>query len=156
VIMNGEDINQLPPSLNKKRETILPLINQIELKKTELATDKRSKANAQKRLKGQIAWEEEAHKTDAALKKEASTLMKEIWIPNKHQLSKKTRAQTRQNVHKMSRLLSMRGLPAKGRKALDWLVKVQSQHLHHFQNPFSWHEFTGKVERPESPIPFPP
>ena len=75
-----------------------------------------------------------------------------IWIPNKENLTKKTRKEMLQNIHNMNSLLSAHTLSDKQKKVVQWLNAVQTNHLQHFQNPFSWHEYTGQVEAPAYPI----
>lgn len=75
-----------------------------------------------------------------------------VWVPTAENLSKKTRAETLKNMHNASRILSIPGVPAKQRQALTWLTQTGSFHLNAFQNPFSWHEFTGQTEAPQYPM----
>lgn len=75
-----------------------------------------------------------------------------VWIPNKENLSKKTRKEMLQNIHNMNSLLSADALSDKQKKVVKWLNAVQANHLQHFQNPFSWHEYTGQVEAPFYPV----
>jgi len=74
-----------------------------------------------------------------------------VWIPNSENLSKKTRKEMLQNIHNMNSLLSAHALSDKQTKVVKWLNAVQANHLQHFQNPFSWHEYTGQVEAPFYP-----
>jgi len=71
-----------------------------------------------------------------------------VWIPSKENLSKKTRKEMLQNIHNMNSLLSADALSDKQKKVVKWLNTVQANHLQYFQNPFSWHEYTGQVEAP--------
>jgi len=77
---------------------------------------------------------------------------KQIWLPNSDNLKKYSRKELRDNIHKMSGILSSKSLPRKTRLALRWAVDAQQEHLIHFQNPFEWHEVTVTVTPPERKI----
>ncbi|MFA5584677.1 MAG: hypothetical protein WDA09_10735, partial [Bacteriovoracaceae bacterium] len=86
--------------------------------------------------------------------KENINLLKDnqIWLPNMDNLKKYSRKELRDNIHKMSGILSSKTLPRKTRLALRWAVDAQQEHLIHFQNPFEWHEVTVAVTPPERKI----
>lgn len=76
--------------------------------------------------------------------------IKEMWIPTASNLTKKTRKETLENMHKIGGIIDLPYIPGKYKSQLYWLNSVTSNHLQHFQNPFSWHEFNGSsVERPQ-------
>lgn len=82
------------------------------------------------------------------LKKKIANKEKIVWSPTFENLNKKSRKETLDNIHQLNAMMSLPGLPDKQRKAMQWLSQVSTNHLVHFQNPFSWHEFTGKAEKP--------
>lgn len=76
-----------------------------------------------------------------------------VWVPTKENLTKKTRKELLQNLHDMNALLSADALTDKQAKTVRWLNTVQANHLQYFQNPFSWHEYTGHTEGPQNSFP---
>lgn len=74
----------------------------------------------------------------------------QVWIPNAENLSRKTRAETMANIHKIESIKAMPGISPKKLMALNWLQHVSQTHLQTMENPFSWHEFTGRM--PEKPL----
>ncbi len=82
------------------------------------------------------------------IKKRIANKEKLVWSPTFENLNRKSRKETLDNIHQMNALMTLPGLPEKQRKAMQWLSQVSTNHLVHFQNPFSWHEFTGKAEQP--------
>ncbi|WPU64865.1 hypothetical protein [Peredibacter starrii] len=86
------------------------------------------------------------------LKEKLAKPENKVWVPTAKNLSSKTRKETLANIHNAHAILSVEGLPAKQRQALSWMVQASSAHLGYFQNPFSWHEFTGRTEDPQFPI----
>jgi hypothetical protein len=74
----------------------------------------------------------------------------QYWIPNAENLSRKTRAETLENLHKLEALKSTPGLSPRKLMALTWLHQVSEFHLQTMENPFSWHDFTGRM--PEKPL----
>lgn len=73
-----------------------------------------------------------------------------IWIPNAENLARKSRKETLENIHRMETLKQMPGLSPRKLIALSWLHQVSSYHLQTLENPFSWHEYTGRM--PEKPL----
>lgn len=86
------------------------------------------------------------------LKQKLSSPENKVWAPTAENLNKKTRAETLKNLHNAHGILSIVGTPAKQKQALTWLLKSGGQHLGEFQNPFSWHEYTGQTEAPQEPM----
>lgn len=74
---------------------------------------------------------------------------KNLWVPNTENLTNKTRKELLLNVNQLNKVLSMPGLSSKQRSVLTWTNSILNRHLIHFRNPFSWHEYVGKVEAPE-------
>ena len=83
--------------------------------------------------------------------KSTPQILKDIWIPNSSNMTSKTRKELLQNAHQINKVLTIPGLSKKQRTYLTWTNTVITQHLQSFQNPFSWHEFTGKSEAPQFP-----
>lgn len=77
---------------------------------------------------------------------------KRIWVPNSENLSKKTRAETLVNINNIHEMLTLPGLPDDLRKALAWTARSSANHLAYFQNPFSWHDYTGRTEVPAEAV----
>lgn len=75
-------------------------------------------------------------------------VLKNVFIPNKENLSKKTRKEVLENIHQIHGLMSSLQLKPKQQAALVWLSNVSSTHFQYFQNPFEWHEAN---ERPVAP-----
>lgn len=75
--------------------------------------------------------------------------LKKIFSPTKAAIKDKTRKQLLENVHNIHKFMMMDGLSPKQRGALSFIGRSSDQHLRYFQNPFSWHEYTG--QRPEPP-----
>ncbi len=73
-----------------------------------------------------------------------------VWIPNAENLARKTRKETLENIHRMETVSKMPGLSPRKLIALKWLNQVSSYHLQVMENPFSWHEYTGRM--PEKPL----
>lgn len=73
-----------------------------------------------------------------------------VWIPNAQNLSTKTRKETLENLHRINTLTLMPGLSPRKMMALKWLHQVSEFHLQTMENPFSWHEYTGRI--PERPL----
>ena len=74
----------------------------------------------------------------------------QVWIPNAENLARKTRKETLENIHKMETVSRMPGLAPRKAMALKWLHQINTYHLQTMENPFSWHEYTGR--QPERPI----
>lgn len=75
--------------------------------------------------------------------------MKKIWIPTSENLAKKTRKEMLQNSHALSGLLSSRSFLAQTANSLSRTASLIDSHLIHYNNPFSWHEYTGgTIEAP--------
>lgn len=74
--------------------------------------------------------------------------LKKIWIPTKENMENKTRKQIMENLHAINGLMSSGSLPQKKYAALSFVNSVSASHLTYLQNPFSWHEYTGKPEKP--------
>jgi hypothetical protein len=74
----------------------------------------------------------------------------QYWVPNAENLSKKSRAETLSNLHRLEGLKNMPGISPRKQMALNWMYSVTEFHLQHMENPFSWHEFTGRT--PEKPL----
>ena len=77
---------------------------------------------------------------------------KKVFSLTKAALKDKNRKQILENIHNVYKLTSLTGLSQKQRGALYFISQTSENHLRYFQNPFSWHEYTG--QRPESP-PYP-
>ncbi len=73
-----------------------------------------------------------------------------VWIPNAQNLASHSRKETLENIHKMETIKLMPGLSMRKLTALSWLQQVTSYHLQTMENPFSWHEYTGRM--PEKPL----
>ena len=78
---------------------------------------------------------------------------KQAWVPTEANLAGKSRKEILDNLHNMNKIMTIPGLTPKLRGALTWVSSVASQHLNSFQNPFSWHEYTGTVEKPQYQLP---
>jgi hypothetical protein len=83
------------------------------------------------------------------LLKNEPEILKTVFTPTKAALKDKSRKQILENVHKVHKLLSLDGFSPKQRGALNFISTTSDHHLRYFQNPFSWHEFTG--QQPEAP-----
>lgn len=75
-----------------------------------------------------------------------------VWLPTLSNLKKHSRKEMRENIHKISELLTLKVLPRKVRLSLDWTVKAKHEHLTYFQNPFEWHEVTARVTPPANKV----
>ena len=72
--------------------------------------------------------------------------LKNIWAPTKANMANKTRKEVLENMHNMHGLLGSDVLSSKQSGALYFVTNVTDNHLRYFQNPFSWHEYTGNPE----------
>jgi hypothetical protein len=86
----------------------------------------------------------------AELRKDPQSL-KKAWVPTQKNLAKKSRKETLENIHHLHKMMSLPGLSKRQIGTLSWVAIVSSEHLQQFQNPFSWHEYTGRTEDPEEP-----
>lgn len=75
-----------------------------------------------------------------------------VWIPTKENIKGKTRKEIMENAHAISGVLASPLLPTKTRMALSWASDVTQRRLVEFEAPFSWHEYTGKVDSPERDV----
>lgn len=79
---------------------------------------------------------------------------RKIWVPTAENLKKRTRKELLENIHNIHNVLTVAGATGKGTVELSWVSTVTMLHLQAFDNPFSWHEFTGaRTERPQRPLP---
>lgn len=77
-----------------------------------------------------------------------------VWVPTSENLKKYSRKELMENLHNMHKIMSIGGAAGDSKKAMGWASYATSGHLQMFQNPFSWHEYTGKkVEAPPYPMP---
>jgi hypothetical protein len=74
----------------------------------------------------------------------------QVWTPTAENLAKKSRKETMENIHRLEALKSTPGISPKKVMALNWMYAVTEFHLEHMENPFSWHEYTGRA--PEKPL----
>lgn len=129
----------------KAIDTLNEKTHQIEWKKKNfldvIASQRDNLTMAEQELSDQLS-------TMQTVKASLASKQSPVWVPTFEQLNKKSRAETLKNIHNTYGLLAVQGLPEKHRKTLQWLSQVQSNHLVAFQNPFSWHEFTGRAEAP--------
>jgi hypothetical protein len=72
-----------------------------------------------------------------------------IWSLTSENLKKYSRKELLANIHRMNGYMTAGVLTTKQAGTLAWLNSVQMNHIQSFyDNPFSWHEFTGHVEKP--------
>ncbi len=74
----------------------------------------------------------------------------QYWVPTAENLARKTRAETLQNLHRLEALKATPGISPRQQMAITWLHQVSEFHLQTMENPFSWHEYTGRM--PERPL----
>lgn len=72
--------------------------------------------------------------------------MKNIWIPTKENLAKKTRKEVLENIHNMNGILENPTITEKMRSYISWTESQTERNLQHLMVPFSWHEYTGTTE----------
>lgn len=137
--------------LTAVRKAINNLLDQTQ----QYTWKKNNLSEAIKYQQGNLAFAEQKYKgqlaTIESFKESMASKKNPIWVPTHAQLSKRSRAETLKNIHNIHGLLSVQGLPEKQRKALEWIQQVKTNHLVSFINPFSWHEYTGRVEAPMFP-----
>jgi hypothetical protein len=76
--------------------------------------------------------------------------LKKMWVPTKANMANKSRKEILKNIHHMNGLLvGANALSPKQAGAVAFVTNTTENHLRYFQNPFSWHEFTGKAEVPQ-------
>lgn len=94
-----------------------------------------------------------SQRNDVIIKlKNEPDMFKKVFAPTKAALKDKTRKQILENVHNIHKLMNVSGLSHEQRGALSFISSTSDHHLRYFQNPFSWHEYTG--HQPETP-PYP-
>ena len=71
------------------------------------------------------------------------------FVPTKAIVGQKTRKEILENSHRLHRLLQISSLTPQQREALDFIYEKTESRFRYFENPFSWHEYTGR--RPEDP-----
>lgn len=72
---------------------------------------------------------------------------KTVWSPTAENMNKKSRKEVMDNVHKIHSLMMTGGLTPKQTAAMSYIASTSEKHLRYFQNPFSWHEYTGNPEQ---------
>lgn len=81
-------------------------------------------------------------------------LIKDIWAPTAENLKKFSRKDMLLNIHNIHGLLAQKEVPNEEKRILSWIASASTNHLQHFQNPFSWHEYeSGIPEKPTIAIP---
>ncbi len=75
-----------------------------------------------------------------------------FFMPTMANIVNKTRKQILQNIHTMDGLRSLPGMTEDQQNALQWAIGASNEHLSYFDNPFEWHEYTGKSHTPPNPI----
>lgn len=154
-----KEFQLLPPGLpegqRKLAQELLMANGKNNLASTELQKLKKNPSLRIKLLKDQLLEKEKNLETEIAsfeaIKRDLSLSNKKIWIPTSDNLKQKSRKETQENLNFTHGLLSTPGLPLKQKQALSWMLAVTTRHLGQFQNPFSWHEYTGEVETIETP-----
>ncbi len=83
------------------------------------------------------------------LKEKLKDPKNKIWSLTSENLKKYSRKELLANIHRMNGYMVAGVLTPKQAGTLNWLNSVQMNHIQSFYaNPFSWHEFTGHVEKP--------
>jgi hypothetical protein len=82
-------------------------------------------------------------------KVQSTDFIKNVWVPTKANLEKKSRKEILDNMHAISELAELQALTPKQKAAVSFVSNTTNSHLRYMNNPFSWHEFTGETERPE-------
>ncbi|MCM2351578.1 MAG: hypothetical protein NDI69_16260 [Bacteriovoracaceae bacterium] len=156
--VSGELIGTKEPTPEQfeKLTAIVKVINNLNDQAHQFVWKKNNLPEAVKYQQGNLAFAEQQLNTQLitvqTVKESLAGKQSPVWVPTFENLDKKSRAETLKNINNMHGLLSVQGLPEKQQKALRWLSQVQSNHLVAFQNPFSWHEFTGRAEAPMFPV----
>lgn len=144
--------DQLPPAEYEKFSKLHAVAFEVSMKRTRIDFEK---INRQDSLKQKEQMLESSKQTMENLVASIAGLKdpsKKIWVPTAGNLKKHSRKELLDNLHRMHNILANMG-PGKGRKEITWVATVVTNHLQAFDNPFSWHEYTGRsVENPPKPV----
>lgn len=144
---------QSSPEDSLKLAKILNLSSALSIKTEMLKWEKDNAAGAIAFKKGTL---QSAREHMVVQKAQVEELLKKpeskVWVPNEKNLGQKSRKETLQNLHQMQKMMLLPGLSSEQRGTMSWMYSATAQHLQYFQNPFSWHEFTGRTEDPPNPM----
>lgn len=125
-------------------------------KKFTIDNFKSNQANAIRNMDDNLRYREyniTAQKASIQAMQGNSQILKDIWIPTKENLEKKSRKELLKNLNNINAVMSLPGIPDKQRQILSFTNAAAAQHLQYFMNPFSWHEHKpGSVETPTMPV----
>lgn len=144
----GYATTNAPPVITPEEQKLLNDINMLSSKFMNLSWNNPSNgglALKAETLKSEITRNSmsiEKFKTDP-------DYLKKMWVPTKANLANKSRKEILENNHVMNGLLGSYALSPKQAGAVSFVTNTTENHLRYFQNPFSWHEFTGKPEAPQ-------
>ena len=144
--------SQIPPDELENYSKLYGASFEVNLKKSQLEYEKVFRQEALKQKEMMLSSSRQ--NIDMVVSSLASFKdpSKRIWVPTAENLKKYSRKELMDNLHRMNSILANMG-PAKGRKELTWVTMVSSNNLQSFENPFSWHEYTGRsVENPQRPV----
>jgi hypothetical protein len=148
----GVELTETEKTLLQKDFAIVEKLRDLEPRKEKLEKELIALEGEMRFLEKDILYKKQELGKSLLAAASLRKQFREIWVPTADQLESHSRAETLQNVHRLSGILTNPDVPPRQRKALEWVGTVVEQHLQHFQNPFSWHEFTGRVERPATPV----
>ena len=117
-------------------------LNDLQSSPAQFVASKRSRASY---VESNIT----AQTLQLAQVKEKAEKIKKLWMPTQENMKVKTRKEVMENIHAMNGVLMDGSLPSKVQGALSFVNAVSSRHLQYFENPFSWHEYTGVSEKPQ-------
>lgn len=84
----------------------------------------------------------------SSLKNDPSAF-KKTFAPTKAVIGNKSRKEILENVHTSYKFLDLPGLSPREKAALSFIGRISDTHFRFYENPFSWHEYTG--DKPEPP-----
>lgn len=152
-VMGGTNLNINSEADMKRFNEVSEVLMKYQMKKYETDNEKLH-LETYTTMKKQIS---EARK--AALKNQEISFLdlkeslkdpkNKVWVPTSENLKKYSRKELMDNAHKMNRLMATGVLNKKQSGALAFVNNAQMIHLQAFQNPFSWHEYNGHVEKPQ-------
>lgn len=134
-----------------KFQELYNAVSAAALKKSVLDSEKKSPEAAVSQRKANLEYYRNNIDSMVVNARELKDPSNKVWVPTAENLKKYSRADLLKNLHRMNTVLSLVNV-GKARDAMNWLNSVTSNHLQSFDNPFSWHEYTGRsVEQPSKP-----
>lgn len=140
------------PELTTKLTALMTAITNTRFSKLGFQALQEAPERGLMSLRANIVMQEkmmEAQKNAVTTLKESFKSGNKPWVPTAQNLASKTRKEMLKNLHDITSVMMVPGLTNQQRAALGWITSSTSTHLQYFQNPFSWHEYTGTTEAPQ-------